>query len=50
MLKKNNIEAWLEDDDGEEIPHRVPTTERNKRNKVNAIVEIEGGKASCSTP
>ncbi|KIM87413.1 hypothetical protein PILCRDRAFT_275980 [Piloderma croceum F 1598] len=45
MLKKINIEVWLEDQEGEEIPHRVPTTERNKRNEINAIVEIEGGKA-----
>jgi len=42
MLSKNNIEAWLEDADGNEIPNDLPTTSGNE---VKAAVEIEGGKA-----
>jgi len=46
MLKKNGIETWLEDVDGNALPHGRPTT---RANEISATVEIEAGKASCST-
>jgi hypothetical protein len=45
MLKKNNIEVWLEDEEGNVLPHGQPTTNDNE---ISATVEIAGGKASVS--
>lgn len=40
MLKGNGMEVWLEDQDGNVLPHGKQTKDGNE---ISAIVEIEGG-------
>jgi hypothetical protein len=47
MLRKNEIEAWLQDEDGNILRHSRPTIQQNE---VNTVVTIAGSKASHFTP